>query len=182
MKSPRSMLTRKIPILFVLLALILPLAGPMVRDPEGYGALVAAQDETDPDAEAAPPVDPCADDPASCATGDDAGGEGQLPNPDTDGEIADPCLEEESACAPPNEVGIGDGEEELLPPAQTGDLPVVSADVELVSVGDRVWSDTNGNGLQDGGEPGVAGVTVAVFDLSGDANPVMPSTTTNADG
>ncbi|MCY7298938.1 MAG: choice-of-anchor E domain-containing protein, partial [Ilumatobacteraceae bacterium] len=29
-----------------------------------------------------------------------------------------------------------------------------------VSVGNFVWSDSNGNGIQDGGEPGIAGVTV----------------------
>ena len=31
------------------------------------------------------------------------------------------------------------------------------------SVGDRVWSDLNGNGLQDAGEPGITGVTVALY-------------------
>ena len=31
------------------------------------------------------------------------------------------------------------------------------------SVGDRVWSDTNGDGVQDAGEVGIAGVTVALY-------------------
>ena len=31
------------------------------------------------------------------------------------------------------------------------------------SVGDRVWSDTDGDGIQDPGEPGIAGVTVAIY-------------------
>ncbi|NJO62564.1 MAG: Cna B-type domain-containing protein [Richelia sp. RM2_1_2] len=31
------------------------------------------------------------------------------------------------------------------------------------SVGDRVWSDTNGDGIQDAGETGIAGVTVAIY-------------------
>ena len=30
-------------------------------------------------------------------------------------------------------------------------------------VGDRVWLDTDGNGLQDDAEPGAAGVTVRLF-------------------
>ena len=32
-----------------------------------------------------------------------------------------------------------------------------------VAIGDLVWKDLNANGLQDGGEPGVAGVAVEVF-------------------
>jgi choice-of-anchor A domain-containing protein/uncharacterized repeat protein (TIGR01451 family) len=31
------------------------------------------------------------------------------------------------------------------------------------SVGDRIWSDTNGDGVQDAGEAGIAGVTVAIY-------------------
>jgi SdrD B-like domain len=31
------------------------------------------------------------------------------------------------------------------------------------SVGDRVWSDTDGDGIQDAGEAGIAGVTVAIY-------------------
>ena len=36
------------------------------------------------------------------------------------------------------------------------------------SIGDRVWLDANGNGVQDAGESGMAGVTVELFD--GDDN------------
>ncbi len=46
------------------------------------------------------------------------------------------------------------------------------------SVGDRVWTDLNANGLQDGGEPGAAGVTVNLLD----AGTVVQSTQTDADG
>jgi hypothetical protein len=35
------------------------------------------------------------------------------------------------------------------------------------SIGDFVWSDLNHNGLQDAGEPGIAGVTVTLFDSTG---------------
>ncbi len=43
-------------------------------------------------------------------------------------------------------------------------------------IGDYVWYDANGNGIQDSGEPGIAGVTVT---LCGDAS---ATTTTNASG
>jgi hypothetical protein len=47
-------------------------------------------------------------------------------------------------------------------------------------VGDFVWVDTNRNGLQDAGEPGVPGVTVTLKDGAG--NPVGTPKTTGADG
>src|SRR5262249_26778642 len=47
------------------------------------------------------------------------------------------------------------------------------------SVGDRVWNDTNGTGIQDAGEPGINGVTVELLDAS---NTVVGSTTTSGDG
>jgi len=46
----------------------------------------------------------------------------------------------------------------------TPDTPSVTSDA---AIGDTVWSDTNGNGLQDAGEPGVAGVLVTLFDDRG---------------
>lgn len=53
---------------------------------------------------------------------------------------------------------------------------------ESVSVGDFVWEDANGNGIQDLGEPGIPGVTVTVTGPGGpvtgiDGNPVGPATT-----
>jgi|GEM_PF-3114746 len=59
--------------------------------------------------------------------------------------------------------------------------------VQPVCVGDYVWFDENGNGVQDPGEPGIAGVTLTLTDAAGnpvtdlDGNPVGP-TTTDADG
>ena len=47
------------------------------------------------------------------------------------------------------------------------------------SIGDFVWRDDNQNGLQDGGEPGVGGVTVLLLDSSGT---VVLTTTTNGSG
>ncbi len=56
----------------------------------------------------------------------------------------------------------------------------------LASVGDRVWSDHNRNGLQDEGEPGVSGATVRLLDaqgqpvLDGEGNPI--TAVTDAEG
>ena len=38
-------------------------------------------------------------------------------------------------------------------------------------IGDTVWADTNGNGVQDDGEAGIAGVTVTLLDTNGNALP-----------
>ncbi len=59
--------------------------------------------------------------------------------------------------------------------------PTVDAGLVLpAALGDRVWIDTNGNGIQDGGEVGVPDVTVTLHRL-GDPTAVM-TTTTNASG
>ncbi|MFL6236334.1 MAG: SdrD B-like domain-containing protein, partial [Thermoanaerobaculia bacterium] len=47
--------------------------------------------------------------------------------------------------------------------------------IQLNSIGDRVWSDFNGNGIQDTGEPGIPNVIVNLFDSDG--NPVANGTT-----
>ncbi len=47
------------------------------------------------------------------------------------------------------------------------------------SIGDRVWIDIDGNGLQDAGEPGAPGLTVQLLDVSGT---VVANTTTAVDG
>ncbi len=52
-------------------------------------------------------------------------------------------------------------------------------DTLLVSrIGDRVWHDSNGNGIQDAGEPGLADVEVRLY-RSGDTTPLL---TTFTDG
>ena len=50
------------------------------------------------------------------------------------------------------------------------------------AVGDRVWEDLNANGIQDDGEPGVAGFPVRLVGTDVDGNPVDLSTTTDDDG
>jgi hypothetical protein len=47
------------------------------------------------------------------------------------------------------------------------------------SIGDRVWYDLNGNGLQEGNETGLNGVTVKLLDAS---NAVIATTTTSGNG
>ncbi|WP_416445410.1 SdrD B-like domain-containing protein [Leucobacter sp. HNU] len=66
------------------------------------------------------------------------------------------------------------------------EAPAVSVRRAAGQIGDRVWLDTNRNGLQDPGEPGVAGVTVELRDSAGntvrDASNAPIRTTTDADG
>jgi uncharacterized repeat protein (TIGR01451 family) len=50
------------------------------------------------------------------------------------------------------------------------------------SIGDFVWEDQNGDGIQDAGEPGIAGVEVSLAGTDGAGNPVNLTTTTDADG
>ncbi len=55
---------------------------------------------------------------------------------------------------------------------------VVTA-VPLGSIGDRVWNDTDGDGIQDAGEVGVAGVTLVLLNSAGQP---IATTTTDAFG
>ena len=48
------------------------------------------------------------------------------------------------------------------------------------SVGDYVWHDANGNGVQEADEAGIAGVTVRLLDSTGGA--ILKTTTTDANG
>ncbi|MFD8396329.1 SdrD B-like domain-containing protein [Streptomyces sp. NPDC059680] len=48
-----------------------------------------------------------------------------------------------------------------------------------LQIGNRVWQDTNENGIQDADEPGLAGVTVNLYDASGNK---IGTTVTNARG
>ena len=59
------------------------------------------------------------------------------------------------------------------------------------TIGDFVWSDADGDGLQDAGEPGIAGVTVELYldvdgdgilEPGGDDGAAVDTTTTAADG
>jgi hypothetical protein len=60
-------------------------------------------------------------------------------------------------------------------------LEPVTISPGVVSIGDFVWEDLNGNGVQDAGEPGIAGVTVTLTGFSG-SNSITAHTTTDATG
>ncbi|MFN8303093.1 MAG: SdrD B-like domain-containing protein [Saprospiraceae bacterium] len=49
-------------------------------------------------------------------------------------------------------------------------------------VGDFVWHDQDGDGIQDAGEPGINGVTVTLTGTDGFGNPVTLTTTTSGNG
>jgi hypothetical protein len=49
-----------------------------------------------------------------------------------------------------------------------------------VAVGDRVWDDLNGNGIQDSGEPGIDGVNVTLNGIDDRGNTVTRTTTTSS--
>jgi uncharacterized repeat protein (TIGR01451 family) len=59
-----------------------------------------------------------------------------------------------------------------------GDVDFV-CDTAPVEIGNRVWKDTNANGVQDSAEPGIAGVTVT---LRNSSNTVIATAITDADG
>ena len=47
------------------------------------------------------------------------------------------------------------------------------------AIGDRIWSDADGDGIQDPGEPGIGGVTVELYDVLGN---LVATTITAPDG
>jgi hypothetical protein len=50
------------------------------------------------------------------------------------------------------------------------DAGIKSQPMGTASLGDKVWNDVNNNGTQDAGEPGIAGVTVRLYeDVNGDS-------------
>jgi hypothetical protein len=51
--------------------------------------------------------------------------------------------------------------------------------IQVASLGNFVWEDFNGNGLQDNGEPGIEGVTVTLY---GANNNIIATTTTDNNG
>jgi len=57
------------------------------------------------------------------------------------------------------------------------DLTLDSGFVQPVGVGNFVWQDSNGNGIQDGGENGLAGATITLFNAAG-----TTQVTTNING
>jgi len=77
-----------------------------------------------------------------------------------------------------NTLALDDGEWEEQT-AGTGTLTLVIDCTGLASIGDYVWHDVNMNGLQDDGESGLDGVTVNLYDGSGN---FLKTTTTSGGG
>ncbi|QGZ42640.1 DUF1416 domain-containing protein [Pseudoduganella flava] len=95
--------------------------------------------------------------------------------PDVQG--ACPCSH---PCSAPTDPGSGQ------PPATGGgdtgtggSLPPSTGAPQLARIGDTVWEDANGNGIQDRGEAGIGGVTVVLRDSTG---ATVQTTTTDASG
>jgi len=59
------------------------------------------------------------------------------------------------------------------------DLTRDAGSIPLAAIGDRVWRDTDADGIQDAGESGYAGVTVRLYDELGN---LVATTTTGATG
>ena len=59
-----------------------------------------------------------------------------------------------------------------------GDLEILSQ-VAPMEIGNRVWRDTNGDGVQDPGEAGISGVTVHLYNA---ANALIATAVTNTNG
>ncbi len=59
-------------------------------------------------------------------------------------------------------------------------LTVDAGVYKTASLGDRVWNDTNGNGVQDTGETGASGVKVELYNCI--TNVLVATTTTDANG
>jgi SdrD B-like domain/Secretion system C-terminal sorting domain len=69
-------------------------------------------------------------------------------------------------------MGIGKG-------AGMGDLELI-ADAAPIEAGNRVWNDTDGDGIQDAGEAGINGVQVQLYDAAGTT--LLASVTTSGNG
>ena len=65
-------------------------------------------------------------------------------------------------------------------PSPTPRSPTPTRTPTPINIGNFVWNDFDGDGTQDAGEPGLAGVTVQLW--NGDKTDMITSTTTNASG
>ena len=77
----------------------------------------------------------------------------------------------------------GDTTTSTQPNADFANLTIDAGVVPLVGMGDKTWVDSNGNGVQDAGEPALAGVVVNLLNANGtpatdaQGNAVAPVTT-----
>ncbi|RFP13729.1 SdrD B-like domain-containing protein [Duganella sp. BJB475] len=80
-----------------------------------------------------------------------------------------------------SDANVATGQTQQVTLASGGVNHDLDAGIALVqaTVGDRVWEDKNGNGVQDAGEAGIVGVKVDLKDEQGN---VVKTTTTGTDG
>jgi|GEM_PF-1463120 len=94
------------------------------------------------------------------------------------------CEQYSEGCDPETDSNAGaDGITDCVTITDADDLTIDAAlcvpVVEPACIGDFVWEDLNNNGIQDGGEPGVQGVSVYLYNCEGDE---LASTVTDANG
>jgi hypothetical protein len=75
---------------------------------------------------------------------------------------------------------LATGKTDAVVVTNANDLTIDAGLYQPASIGDFVWNDLNGNGIQDAGETGIAGVTVKL--LGSDGTTILLTTTTNAVG
>ena len=67
-------------------------------------------------------------------------------------------------------------------PGGTSDLTVDFGYYKDVTIGDFVWNDTNSNGIQNSGEPGISGVTLTLTGTNSSGGSVTDTATTDVNG
>jgi hypothetical protein len=60
-----------------------------------------------------------------------------------------------------------------------GDVEIITS-LPPIEIGNRVWNDTNGNGIQDAGENGISGVMLEIYNPS--TSSIIGNVTTSSDG
>jgi hypothetical protein len=67
-------------------------------------------------------------------------------------------------------------------PSGGSDLTIDFGFYQPVTIGNFVWNDLNGDGIQEAGEPGISGVTLTITGTTGAGVAVSQTTTTDANG
>jgi uncharacterized repeat protein (TIGR01451 family) len=83
--------------------------------------------------------------------------------------IVSPVIELATGTEPTNEPGAG-GDQDDAEDAN-GDMTIDFGLIPAVSVGSTVWADDNNNGVQDGTEAGIEGITVVLYSVGDDGLP-----------
>jgi uncharacterized repeat protein (TIGR01451 family) len=90
---------------------------------------------------------------------------------------AGPCDGSEDIC---NRVSASADQDDPEPGNDDDSEPTDISPLLSASIGNRVWLDENGDGVQDAGEDGIAGVLVGLYDATGTI--LLASTVTDMDG